>query len=372
MSPRVAFNALKLKRIGKKLLLLVGSSFLTILVLEIAFRIFFPQSLTFPYQDYYLGISCNKASVQGRSYVPGCFESSIVINGQRFRDKREIGLEPKPGVFRIAVLGDSFTFGIGCNNEETYPSVLEQVLILKGRNVEVINAGCGGTGTGEQVLWYKKYVRNYHPKIVILSVICNDLEDDRNRGLFELVDGRATARNESELEALNGKTSFFRRAAANIPGYQWLSVNSHLLAFIRNQLSQFLANQKSSQLLSDADSKGNSLYASLALQESEIELLFNWTANDNAQLVVLYLPSSPETEVAIHSVEVNKERLQALCLRLNIPFYDLTAFVKIAQEKTGQTLYHSGLDTHPNSIGYKIFAEGAAEFIDEKLTPKGH
>lgn len=68
-------------------------------------------------------------------------------NSLGLRSDREFG--PKPdGVLRIAVLGDSFTFGALVTREETYAALLEQAVPM----VETVNFGLGGGGPDQSLL----------------------------------------------------------------------------------------------------------------------------------------------------------------------------------------------------------------------------
>ena len=52
------------------------------------------------------------------------FDTKVKTNSIGIRDEREYSLKHN-GKFRIAVIGDSFTFGWGVNNGETFPAKLE-------------------------------------------------------------------------------------------------------------------------------------------------------------------------------------------------------------------------------------------------------
>lgn len=71
-------------------------------------------------------------------------------------------------VVRVALLGDSSTEGMQVPLNETYGKVLEQLLNKTGKQFEVINFGCSGYSTGQQLLQYERDVRAYHPDIVLL------------------------------------------------------------------------------------------------------------------------------------------------------------------------------------------------------------
>ena len=72
----------------------------------------------------------------------------------------------------IAIVGDSFTFGDEVRHEETWGYELEQLL---GEEFRILNFGVPGYGLGQAYLRYEVDVRQWNPKIVILSFIDDDL-----------------------------------------------------------------------------------------------------------------------------------------------------------------------------------------------------
>ena len=75
-------------------------------------------------------------------------------------------LEKRPGVFRVAVVGDSFTYGAEVGDDETYPKRLEMLL----QNGEVINLGVRAYGIDQMVLKYLKYGRAYRPDLLVVAI----------------------------------------------------------------------------------------------------------------------------------------------------------------------------------------------------------
>lgn len=81
-----------------------------------------------------------------------------------------------PGVFRIAVVGDSFTFGPHLQLEDTLPKRLEQWLNLNvdpERKVEVLNRGFSGFSTHDEVAVVEHELRG-SPDLLILQITLND------------------------------------------------------------------------------------------------------------------------------------------------------------------------------------------------------
>jgi lysophospholipase L1-like esterase len=102
----------------------------------------------------------------------------VTINKRGFRGK-EFSLEKKPGVARILVLGDSYTFGVYVADAETYPSVLESALNRRGIKTEVINAGyADGWSPDEHYAWLVNEGLRYKPDVIIYGFfIGNDITD---------------------------------------------------------------------------------------------------------------------------------------------------------------------------------------------------
>ncbi len=118
--------------------------------------------------------SCEGISHGYNQWIPGYVVS---INPAGFRD-RAYPLEKTADTYRILVLGDSFTFGEGVNNNETYTEVLELLLNQHSRITlfEVLNLGIGGAGTDSEYLILQRY-STYSPELVILQTLHNDDSD---------------------------------------------------------------------------------------------------------------------------------------------------------------------------------------------------
>jgi hypothetical protein len=74
---------------------------------------------------------------------------------------------------RIALVGDSYTFGEDVVYENTWGRLLEKAL---GEEFEVLNFGVPGYGLDQAYLRYEKDVQEWKPTVVILSFIPHDIE----------------------------------------------------------------------------------------------------------------------------------------------------------------------------------------------------
>lgn len=80
-----------------------------------------------------------------------------------------------PGLYRIAVLGDSVAKGFGTDaHEATFPSVLESRLRAAGVRCEVMNFGVEGYNTQQEVETLRDRGLAYAPDLVVLAYVLND------------------------------------------------------------------------------------------------------------------------------------------------------------------------------------------------------
>jgi len=82
------------------------------------------------------------------------------------------------GVLRIAVLGDSLTYGQGVAAEDTVPAQLERQLATSPsrRRIEVLNFGIAGLNLDEYREQLELFAAEWHPDIVLTYLYGNDLE----------------------------------------------------------------------------------------------------------------------------------------------------------------------------------------------------
>ena len=124
----------------------------------------------------------------------------VRINEQGLRGP-DVALDKPDGVFRIAVLGDSYSEAFQVDFKERYSHVAERALNTcdpLGRRIEVLNFGVSGYGTAREILMYRPPSHGFtHPTwCFLLFTPHNDLRNNlralENNPLlpyFELVEG---------------------------------------------------------------------------------------------------------------------------------------------------------------------------------------
>jgi hypothetical protein len=102
---------------------------------------------------------------------------TVSTNSWGLRGK-EIALEKPQGTKRILILGDSYTFGLYVDDNETYPAVLENLYRQESKKVEVINAGyADGWSPDEHYAWLVNQGMKFQPDVVIYGFfIGNDID----------------------------------------------------------------------------------------------------------------------------------------------------------------------------------------------------
>ena len=169
---------------------------------------------------------------EGRAYVR--------ISSAGLRD-REHSIEKPEGVYRVAVLGDSFSEAMQVDVKDAFWSVLgdklTQCAYRPGKKIEVINFGVSGFGTAQEYLMLESVVMRYRPDLVLLQFMNgNDVTDnsialnaERMRPYFLL-----DRRRELVLDASFVTTKVFQRQSSALMEFaRSVADHSRVLQLIR-------------------------------------------------------------------------------------------------------------------------------------------
>jgi lysophospholipase L1-like esterase len=104
----------------------------------------------------------------------GPLGEDIRVNAAGFRGP-EIDA-PQAGTTRVLTLGDSFTFGIGVAEEQTFPAALARALARSlGGAIEVLNGGVPGYNLFQETRALAARADALAPDVVVLGFVENDL-----------------------------------------------------------------------------------------------------------------------------------------------------------------------------------------------------
>ena len=106
------------------------------------------------------------------------FTYTIRTNSRSIR-YREIPAKKAAGEFRVVVLGDSFTEGVGVEAEQTWPALIEKSFgdTNYGKNTLFINCGLIGAGPAQYTRILQRIGLEYNPDLVLLVLFANDVAD---------------------------------------------------------------------------------------------------------------------------------------------------------------------------------------------------
>lgn len=183
-----ATDAKPRQRAGKRLLFMAvifAGSLAFLAIIEVILRIVGveiwhnPLSHSYDYHvvvryDRKLGF-CNRLNVHYMHIkVPGKQRKDYINNfGMRQADTT---LKKRPGVSRVAVVGDSITFGMGVPSyKDTYSGKLEQMLnaASSGSRWETLNFAVMGNSS-YQVLWDLPRILSFQPDVLLVMIGNND------------------------------------------------------------------------------------------------------------------------------------------------------------------------------------------------------
>lgn len=96
-------------------------------------------------------------------------------NRYGFRERNFVSQKP-PGTYRVMVLGDSFTWGIGLAADERYTAVAERYLnaTRSGWKFEVLNFGIPGYSTTRERNVLREYRDVVDPDLIVIGFCFND------------------------------------------------------------------------------------------------------------------------------------------------------------------------------------------------------
>ena len=259
--------------------------------------------------------------------TPGAISGIYSINSAGFRD-REFAVKKDPGVFRIAILGDSIVWGYGLKLEHTFAKQLEK-LLNEGtdNNFEVMNFGVSGYSTMQEIEYYRVKASRYEPDLVIVGYCLNDFKESS-------VEGNA-----------------FRHS------YYGLFSKSYLYDYLHRVFTGVSYNQFG--YMPDAPK------AQIDLQEQFRKLASYCNGRRN---VVVVFPALADFDD--YFFEVEHRQIHNALAGLNYATLDL---LDVFRKHDAESLTQNQTDyTHPNAFGTRLAAQATLDLLAKKqLVPIG-
>lgn len=364
---------------------------MTFVLLEIALRLVAPQYSTEMQHDMIAGLWTPDAAAQYRNnpgahiyYHDGEVNDTYIINSQGLREDHDIG-PATPGTLRILAVGDSFTFGLGVNGDQTFAHRLNSLAEADGRPVEVINAGVSGYGTDNELAWLRAYGWSLKPDVVMLGFFTgNDISDNMLGMRKTQVDSHGQLVPSDALRVMRNITPEPANPGPVKSVKIWLAHNSQAYVLLRRlghgawdwlfpqpRVGQPTLFSYNSLYEKQDDPKlqaaWNTTFGLLSQMKSEVE-------SHGAKLVVVAIPPREQIEDAdwqkivassgLPAADLQRDKpeqvLAGWCAQTDTPMINLLPGFQAAP--TNRPLYYR-IDTHFNAAGHAL----AAQLIHDAL-----
>lgn len=343
----------------RNVVLVVASILISLLLAELSIRVWDPPIAQPGWRSLY-----RTSPVLGWELVPGAvgvgkLGETYRINSAGFRG-REYSREKRQDLRRIAVIGDSFTFGAGVNAEDTYPAQLQQLLAQRDIHSEVMNFGVINHDMWQHYVMLKTRVLAYTPDLVILAIFTNDLEHPIAPD--HIADNDVIGRNPYEKGGVKG---LLKKSAL------W-NFLTHATAFFeykyRYRQERYLRSIPDRR--KEVTNAGHFLYKIMtANQDSKKSVAFvdklrdfvTTTKSAGAKVLVVYIPDS--VQLGEPNLQVSNRFVGQVTRELGVPFVDTTPFLEAADDR--DSLYLFPFDAHNSRKGLGIVAGVIADKLVE-------
>jgi len=163
-----------------------GGRFLRVLVLCAAASLVLCEAglrLWWPQETYVQGPRMVSDPHMGSIYPPNSLYRyhlpqrtvEFRLNEEGLRDETPHPVPKPEGLFRILLVGDSFTYGSANRYDEIWPVILERGLTGKGFAADVVKAGIPNFDTRSEIYMMQRLVPKYRPDLVIMAFLPNDI-----------------------------------------------------------------------------------------------------------------------------------------------------------------------------------------------------
>jgi len=274
-----------------------------------------------------------KYELDEKEHLSWQYRTQKTHNSMGYRDFEYSVVKPK-GVFRIYVLGDSYTYGQGIEMTQTYPKVLERLLNKEypGKHFEVINSSFLGFDTEREFERLRKEGLGLSPDMVILGFCLNDPSHDS---------GITQWHEEEKKEKI--KLLFDNKKLLRISNLYW---------FLKIRIDWLL-------------SKGIFIRTFLKLYDKESETWKNFQKSFNGICKLTREKDIPLLVVIFpYFYQLNKNypflkahsMVKSLCEENGIKVLDLFDFYKGISDKSLWVKASLPVNTHPNAKAHQIAA----------------
>jgi len=306
---------------------------------------------------------------QGERRLPGVFAFRYSNNSLGWRGRREYR-EVKPTEYRVLFLGDSFTYGLGVNDDQTFAVQVEKDLRAGLWSVEVMNAGCPGKGTDYALKCFQTVAHKFHPDLTALGFFGNDFQDNAWGEYYTI--GR---RGELRVKPLNCNPDNIKAVLNRLPAYNWLISWSQAANLVKQAGVDFIVKraQKNHSDVSNGlvvsytrSAGGYVTAANTNLTRIYVEQLNAAVKHAGGALMMFYIPISQEVREyrQTRTTSADERAIQRLAADNGMMLWSLTPLLAHSGQPIDR-LYHQ--EGHWTAAAHEIAAHYLSRLIQSGL-----
>lgn len=284
------------------------------------------------------------------------FRVTTDANGFRVTEPKEMNARLKP---EIVILGDSQTFGVGVNDEQTYASVLSGLL-----GQPVLNTGCSGYNNYEELALARSIISYLKPERLVLAFFAGNDPYENYRETVS-VTGKVSSENAGSVSAkvknwLSKKSAIYS-LLIRLRRYDWINDLFCRAGLVHNMPPAEL------EIFKNPPSERARTFWEVT--RKPILDLAGLCKTHHIEFMVLFIPDRYQVEDAYWQQWIQKYRLDAslydldgpnkymqdLCSKNGIKFLDVTPKLRMEQS-SGRSMYWK-IDNHLSPEGHKVVAE---------------
>jgi len=285
---------------------------------------------------------------------------------------------PWPTRAEIVALGDSFTFGYGVEDDQSWPAILARTLAPN----RVINLGLIGAGTNQYLRVYETFGVRLHPKLTLIGAFMeNDFWDAEMFDLWL----KSGAGGDEMYWKVRGQFEFelsWRHPVTDLKGA--LKLHSYLFNLVKSARDSWASGKpvfyscshggRVRLVLSDlenAAARSRPGRSDFQLVLDALVRIHELAKREQSQMLVLFLPSKEEVYLPLLGSDVPDltSSLDRALEKEGIEYLDLAPALR-QRAAAGECLYF-GTDGHPNAGGHAAMAEIIAAHIKQNAQKYG-
>lgn len=307
---------------------------------------------------------------QGERRSPGVFAFRYSNNSLGWRGRREYR-ETKPTDYRVLFLGDSFTYGLGVNDDQTFAAQVEKDLRADRLSVEVMNAGAPGKGTDYALKCFQTVGRKFHPDLTVLGFFSNDFQDNARGEYYNI--GR---RGELQAKTLDCNQGSVKSLLDHLPGYNWLISWSQAANLVKQAGVQALINRgrrsgpdaaTNGLVVSyDRGARGYATPANKVLTGIYVKQLNAAVKQAGGELMMVYIPISQEVldYRRTRTISPDERAIQRIAADNGMMLWSLTPLLAHSGQSIARLYYKEG---HWTAAAHAMAARRLSRLIQSGL-----